>query len=225
MYLSKVTLIHSPHTHKLILDLHKNGAYSAHQLLWKLFTQDNERSFLFREENNPQGLPQFLVLSHQPPLMSNPSFQVETKHFTPKLHAGSRLAFKLRSNPTVAIPQPSGRSKRHDVLMHAKHLASEVECRSSEKLKACMETAAQQWLNRPARLEQWGISLDALPDIESYTQHKAYKKGVKHPIRFSSVDYQGILTVQNPELFLTQYAKGFGRAKAMGCGLMLIRRI
>jgi CRISPR system Cascade subunit CasE len=75
-----------------------------------------------------------------------------------------------------------------------------------------------------ARLSTWGVTLDALPDIERYTQHSSQKKG-GHTIRFSSVDFQGMLTVADPQTFSHQYRLGFGRAKAMGCGLMLIRPI
>jgi len=33
-----------------------------------------------------------------------------------------------------------------------------------------------------------------------------------------------VLTVEDPPLFLVALAAGFGRARAFGCGLMLIRR-
>ncbi len=43
---------------------------------------------------------------------------------------------------------------------------------------------------------------------------------------FSSVDYQGVLTIEEPHLFWQQYqSKGLAEQKAFGCGLMLIRNI
>jgi CRISPR system Cascade subunit CasE len=33
-----------------------------------------------------------------------------------------------------------------------------------------------------------------------------------------------VLTVRNPASFLATLGQGFGRARAFGCGLMLIRR-
>ena len=44
------------------------------------------------------------------------------------------------------------------------------------------------------------------------------------PIRFSVLDFTGVLEVRDPAAFLAAIARGFGRAKAFGCGLMLIRR-
>jgi len=42
--------------------------------------------------------------------------------------------------------------------------------------------------------------------------------------RFGVLDFEGLIEVTDPSLFLPQLAEGFGKAKAFGCGLMLIRR-
>jgi CRISPR system Cascade subunit CasE len=44
-------------------------------------------------------------------------------------------------------------------------------------------------------------------------------------MRVGVLDFEGMLVVEAPELFLASVAQGFGRAKAFGCGLMLIRRV
>jgi CRISPR system Cascade subunit CasE len=38
------------------------------------------------------------------------------------------------------------------------------------------------------------------------------------------LDTEGVLTVRDPASFLAAVGAGFGRAKAFGCGLMLVRR-
>jgi CRISPR system Cascade subunit CasE len=38
------------------------------------------------------------------------------------------------------------------------------------------------------------------------------------------VDISGVIEVREPDRFLSALARGFGRARAHGCGLMLIRR-
>jgi len=45
------------------------------------------------------------------------------------------------------------------------------------------------------------------------------------PMRIGVLDYEGILEITDPAAFTTAIARGFGRAKAFGCGLMLIRRV
>ncbi|MEA2080768.1 MAG: type I-E CRISPR-associated protein Cas6/Cse3/CasE [Pseudomonadota bacterium] len=42
-------------------------------------------------------------------------------------------------------------------------------------------------------------------------------------INFSTLDYSGLLTVTDPELFKAALFQGIGPAKAFGCGLLLVR--
>ncbi|SFU39441.1 CRISPR system Cascade subunit CasE [Methylobacterium sp. 174MFSha1.1] len=47
----------------------------------------------------------------------------------------------------------------------------------------------------------------------------------RHPaVAFTTFDLEGEIVVEDPAKFLAALARGFGRAKAFGCGLMLIRR-
>ncbi|MGX7703228.1 type I-E CRISPR-associated protein Cas6/Cse3/CasE [Methylobacterium sp. Gmos1] len=47
----------------------------------------------------------------------------------------------------------------------------------------------------------------------------------KYPaVAFTTFDLEGEIVVEDPAKFLAQLPRGFGRAKAFGCGLMLIRR-
>lgn len=223
MYLSKIMLQPSAQTAVELAKLNKNGAYSTHQLLWRLFTDESQRGFLYRQEIGHGGMPHFYVLSENAPSNIDALFDVQTKQFRPNFKSGQRLAFKLRANPTVCISAEAGKSKRHDVLMHAKRQYKSENPQSNE-LNALMNQAAQEWLANVQRLEAWGVSLDVVPEVQAYTQHKS-KKGNGQSIQFSSVDYEGLLTILEPEKFIQQYKKGFGRAKSLGCGLMLIRPV
>lgn len=224
MFLSKVTLLTTTQSAAELTRLASNGVYASHQLLWQLFPEDNQRNFIYRQEEGINGRPEFFVLSLNKPIANDTIFNVHTKSFMPKLNIGDRLAFKLRVNPTVCITDDKGKSCRHDVLMHVKKHANNNVKNDSAGLKISMEQAAIQWISDSNRLAQWGISFDALPNIESYIQHDS-KKRTGHNVRFSSVDFQGILTITDPTVFLNQYACGFGRAKSMGCGLMMIRNV
>lgn len=222
MFLSKVQLLPTVHAGAELAKLSQNGVYAAHQLLWQLFPNEKEREFLYREEQDDFGQPQFFVLSKKKPA-STPLFAIQSKAFTPQLMVSSRLAFKLRINPTICITSKEGKSQRHDVLMHAKR-QNKQDVINGEQLKSIMDQAAIYWLADEKRLAQWGVELDSLPNIIAYNQYQS-KKRSGQKVQFSSVDFEGLLTVKDPELFLQQYQKGFGRAKAMGCGLMLIRRV
>ncbi len=222
MFLSKVQLLPSIEAGAELVKLSQNGVYAAHQLLWQLFPNEQEREFLYREEQDDFGQPQFFVLSKKQPVVT-PLFSIQSKAFNPILQTGSRLAFKLRVNPTICVTSNEGKSQRHDVLMHAKR-QNKQSIANGEDLKSLMDQAAIQWFSDEKRLQQWGVELDSLPIIVAYNQHQS-KKRSGQKVQFSSVDYEGMLTVKDPEIFLQQYQKGFGRAKALGCGLMLIRRV
>ncbi len=215
MYLSKISLAPGGAGQVIAQVLERNGAYAEHQLLWQLFSEDSQRSFLFRQEMAAGGM-QFYVLSENQP-DAHPGFRINCKAFHPRLQPGQKLAFSLRANPTICSDH-----KRHDVLMHAKQ-ASRRQGFSPEQCQTAMEQAAQDWLGQGRRAQEWGFSLDVPALVEGYMQHQSRKKGAL--IRFSSVDYQGVLTVRDPDRFWHQYRQGFGRSKAMGCGLMLIKPV
>jgi CRISPR system Cascade subunit CasE len=44
-------------------------------------------------------------------------------------------------------------------------------------------------------------------------------------MRIGVLDFDGVLIVQDPARLLDAIGQGFGRAKAFGCGLMLVRRV
>jgi len=223
MYLSKVRINANHATARYLIELGANNVYPAHQAIWQLFPNQDTRTFLFREELTSSGFSEFYVLSKAGPI-EHDAFTVQTKDFNPELKVQQRLSFRLRVNPTICITNSAGLSRRHDVLMHAKKSHLGRTSASPEELEMSMHAAAHQWVSNEKRLQQWGVSLDVLPEIERYTQHRSIKKSGTR-VQFSSVDFQGILTVNDPVAFMAQYERGFGRAKAMGCGLMLIRKI
>jgi CRISPR system Cascade subunit CasE len=91
-------------------------------------------------------------------------------------------------------------------------------------LQQLVQDSCVPWLQ--ARAESNGFSVaPELVTVDGYQQHESYAKQQKRPVRYSTVDFQGILTVTDPERFRTALFSGIGKAKAFGCGLMLIRRV
>lgn len=216
MYLSKVMFAPTLEGRACFLDITHNSEYAVHQWLWKLFPNQQQRSFLYREMIDAEGKPVYWVLSNDKPNTEFPGFRVMSKTLAPVLKVGMRLSFSLRANPTKMY---AGTCKRHDVLMDAKQQAKAAGC-SLEEIDQKMREAALNWLKE--RGEQWGIKFgDDLALIS--VEQKKIRKHKRTPICYTSVDYQGSFEVVNPEHFLKQYSAGFGKAKAFGCGLMLIK--
>ena len=223
---------------------------ASHHLVWSLFAgaADATRDFLFRETTRPGGRPTFLVLSARAPATDARLFEVETKPFAPVLAPGDRLAFELHANPTTQAAHPkTGVKGRHDVMTMAV-LRLPEQAGKPEKARA-IEDAARRWLGRQALASGFRIierfdpdcdpGDDAPPGFERAPCdvdeeplalavsgfQSAAVPGRRSAGRLGLIDYAGGLTVADPAVFLAALANGFGRAKAYGCGLMLIRRV
>jgi CRISPR system Cascade subunit CasE len=186
---------------------------ASHRLLWSLYSDSagRPRDFLWRQIRDGE----FLVLGNRAPFDTHGLFELEHKPFAPVLHKGQRLAFSLRANATRRL----GRGRYVDVVMHALHPLPPAE-RASQRERVTRE-ATTAWLQHQG--ERCGF--DLVPEalcVEAYQQMRIPHGG--KPIQFAVMDLAGELVVQEPDTFLDSVAAGFGKARAFGCGLMLIRR-
>lgn len=226
-YLSRVSIDPSRvNAAQLAKDVCVN-AYREHQHLWRLFDvdADAERDFLFCREQPASGFPRFYLLSGRQPLHANNVWKIETKDYQPAIRSGQQLAFSLRVNPIITRRDAEGRQCRHDVVMDLKHRTGFKKMSVSERplLNTLVQQAGQEWLQK--RAERHGFSF--VPGqvlVEGYQQHRATKKGGQKPIRYSTLDFTGLLTVTDTVLFQQSLMQGIGPAKAFGCGLLMVRR-
>lgn len=228
-YLSRLRLSRAPSARAL--DVLLNPAEPGpridahHRLLWAVFAddQDRKRDFLWRDEGG--GL--FLTLSARPPAASDLFDPPEVQPFAPVLATGDRLAFALRVNATRTektggLSRNGKEQKRHiDVVMDALHPLPKGE-RAPARMAAA-SSAGTRWL--AGQGERGGFRL-LQADVADYSvmalpRHIGTRKGQP---QFGILDMTGLLEVANPSVFAARLVQGFGRAKAFGCGLMLIRR-
>ena len=193
----------------------------GHHLVWSLFADDpnRRRDFLWREMET--GV--FLILSARQPEDRHDLFEIaEPKPFAPALEAGDRLAFSLRANPVIRRRDPSrSRSVKHDVVMDALRSRSNGD-RAAHRLDAAREEGLA-WLERQGVRAGFAVRANGVR-VDGYVQHRISRKGSGPSMLYSTLDFQGVLTVGDPDSLLPAIARGFGAAKAYGCGLMLIRR-
>ena len=186
-----------------------------HNLMWSVFSDgpDRDRDFLWREE----GEGRFLTLSSRPPQKSDLFGLSRSQEFAPNLSVGDRLAFKLRANAT----RTKRDGKRVDVVMDAL-FGLPKEDRAARR----MELATQEgkaWLARQGGQAGFNV-INALAEdyrTETLPRHRGPKKDQP---QFGILDLSGVIEITNPAAFLAQLPVGFGRAKAFGCGMMLVKR-
>jgi CRISPR system Cascade subunit CasE len=192
---------------------------AAHHLVWALFADsgDRRRDFLWRQTRRGE----FLILAARPPVDQHGLFALEHKEFAPMLHRGQHLGFDLRANPVVSVPRgPGERGRRHDIVMHAISKLAPSE-RAVVREEAIREVGTA-WLARKGASAGFAVDPHRL-HIDGYDRVRIPREEARAVI-FSTLTFQGVLTVHDPERFLAAVVSGFGAAKAFGCGLMLIRR-
>jgi CRISPR system Cascade subunit CasE len=146
---------------------------------------------------------------------------------------GDRLGFVLRANATKdrRVPETAwGRrpDRRVDLVMDALHkmpgqsaLGSDrISERPSLRMKLA-DQVATDWL--AAQGGRGGFVLERVR-VEDYSVRQL-SRPAKGRVTFGVLDVSGILSVNEPDTFLATIGTGLGRARAFGCGLMLIRRV
>ena len=148
------------------------------------------------------------------------------RYMIPRLSEGQKLFFMLRVNPIVTVATADGKKQRHDVVMQEKKRIGYKQIPGKERplLQQLVQQSSIKWLT--ARMDSNGFSLEPEQVIaDGYQQHRSSINKQQHPIRYSTVDFQGILTVTKIDLFRKALFSGIGKSKAFGCGLLLIKHI
>lgn len=193
--------------------------HASHHLLWTLFADspDRRRDFLWREVRPGH----YLILSARPPVDSHRLFELsEPKAFAPTLAQGDRLQFALRVNATVSRGgAPGVRGKPADVVMNA--LLGLPSSERALRRSSILESAARAWLE--ARASGAGFAIETL-SVDGYDTVALDRGRGERPAKFGVLDLRGVIEVTEPDALVGAILQGFGRAKAFGYGLMLIRR-
>jgi CRISPR system Cascade subunit CasE len=176
---------------------------------------DRTRDFLWRED----GHGAFLILAPRPALANGGLFDVEHKSWAPELREGDRLGFTLRANPTISQRIAGQRGKRQDVVMHAIHALPRSE-RAGARASAIVAVGSD-WLSRQGEVHGYTLEATTL-NVDGYDTIEIARTG--DPAKFGRMEFDGVLTVTDPDRFIKAVSQGFGRARAFGCGLMLLRR-
>lgn len=209
---------------------------TAHRMLWSLMPEtmqhassisakdEQKAAFLWRSAPDHQGASSWYVLGPRP-REDSAFFDVETKPWSLSLAAGNKLAFDITVNATVnrMVDSTKGRAGRQrvDVVMDAIHAAERsVSSRAPRALlrSTLAGEALKTWWE--AQGERNGFTTAALNVINYATVQLEGRRTA----RFGISHITGVLEVNDPDAFTRRVAQGFGRAKAFGCGLLLLRR-
>ncbi|MBU2580248.1 MAG: type I-E CRISPR-associated protein Cas6/Cse3/CasE [Alphaproteobacteria bacterium] len=215
----------------------------GHRMMWSIFPDtpkpsgNEPRPFLWREEARGR----FIVLSRRAARGNGLLEVTDSAEFKPVIKNRDRLLFRLRANPTITTKRAgvSGtnprRGKRTDVVMDAissTPKGDRAQARNEQlgwgetpEGSPLLLKAPGNWLERQG--QQYGFDVEQAVALGYQTLRVPRADGrreSKRPMRIGVVEFEGVVTIANPEEFIARLPLGFGSAKAFGCGLMLIRR-
>lgn len=134
--------------------------------------------------------------------------QWETKDYNPlleRLKIGDIWRFRLQANPTHS----SSREKK------------EVTDRGKVFAHVTQEQQ-RQWLMQRAVSRGFSIEEDQFDVVHTEWKRFLKNKNEKHWVTLRIAIYEGILTIQNVDVFRNTLINGIGRGKAYGCGLLTV---
>jgi len=195
MYLSKC----------LITSRKPMNPYEIHRKIWDLFPDrpKAKRDFLFRvEQSSPTGHTVLLQSTFEPVSVKGGLVVLGQKEINYFFKAGMVLQFFLTANPTRRI-RARGDKK-----------SNQGRCR----VPLIDEDEIRDWLKRKI------ADVGQLRQVIIAGKNNLYFRKKCKPGKIVTVNYTGLLSVDDPESFANLVMNGIGPAKAFGCGLLSLAR-
>jgi CRISPR system Cascade subunit CasE len=133
----------------------------------------------------------------------------ETRDYTPllqRIEPESEWRFRLTANPTKSCLDGTGSSERGIIRAH------------------CTAEYQKQWLLERAQKHGFQLEEKDFTVTSSRWMHFSKGRDSRRMVSLLSVTFEGILHVEDADLFRQLLTNGMGRGKAYGLGLMTVMR-
>lgn len=189
--------------------------YNWHKVVWSFFPNRSYREFLYRVDYDPRGIRLMLLSAIQPICpVKGENYFFRSREIPESFLSHTLYRFQVRVNPTRRIKKDA-------------RTGEPVE--NGMRVPITDEGELLEWLERKGR--DGGFSLPALqqPQNSPYSisvlnearlnfQKKGYGKA-----HHASVQFSGILRVEDADLFKKTFQQGIGSAKSFGFGLLMLQ--
>jgi CRISPR system Cascade subunit CasE len=188
--------------------------YQLHRSILRAFPEnmpDSERVLFRLEDNLINGGIHILVQSSTKPdwswllgeegegyLLRMEESNPSVKEFSPKFKIGQRLFFRLKANPSVK--------------------------RNGKRWGLQKEEDQLDWLKRKAALG--GFIIEALSTSNKNNLFgNLYRNEERHSVRILTVQFDGVLMIDDKDKFTKTIQQGVGSGKGFGCGLLSVAKL
>lgn len=188
---------------------HLHDTYDWHQAVWKAFPgRDGEpRDFLTRLDQHAEGFSLLIVSPTQPARPEwcpNDRESWKTKPIPDTYFTRSRYAFQLCANPTRKV---------------SKQLPDGSLTKNGRRVPLSKREDLVEWIRRKGL--RGGFCVDEAT-LRTFSRGREYFNKKNHTGLHSATEFQGVLTVTDPQQFHNTFTSGVGSAKAFGFGLLVI---
>jgi len=185
--------------------------YTLHQAVYRAFPEKSDGGpgrVLYRiDQNRRTSAVSLLVQSEKAPDWDKADYlreclleKAECKPFSPTIAAGQHLYFRLRANPSVK-KQAEGKKNGYRVGI----------LREEDQLK---------WLHKKAEESGFAVvTCQSMPEGIISDERRQANGG---KLRHYAVCFEGMLKVENQDIFVVTLNNGIGSAKGFGFGLLSI---
>lgn len=210
MFLTEITL-HDEAAARLF----PSNPYNWHQTVWRFFPGRQQRDFLYRVDYSSRSL-RLLILSADRPTspFSENCAVFKCREVPESFLSHTYYRFQVRVNPTRRI---------------------HVDARTGQRVEGGMrvpvtgEEELIMWLKRKG--ESAGFSLPAIDAPDDPRFHLSvlpetrlhFKKKGNARAHHASVQFTGVLRVEDASLFRKSFLQGIGSAKSFGFGLIMLQ--
>ena len=197
-------------------------SYLAHQAVCGLFGDFHERPYLYRSDAKGHATETVLVLSTAAP-------RLRSTHSVPSLSSWRR--WKRSGTPTPYPKTPVSTSnfgqmpprmyRARKALTRSGSTSWDATWRddpqTADDPHGVYRSYLQRRLEGVAHIDRVRVTKRGQVKVRRTLQHGA-------PIVFVTTDLIGTLTIQDPERLRERIARGIGRSRSLGCGLLCLSR-
>ncbi|MGW5351045.1 type I-E CRISPR-associated protein Cas6/Cse3/CasE [Streptomyces sp. NPDC004031] len=185
------------------------------RVLWRVDRNSAAEVLLFLVSPKRPDLTHLVEQAGWPAATDTPGWQTyDYQAFLDRLTLGSTWAFRLTANPVHSIRRTPDEPTKRTAHITQRHQRSWLLGRQDAAGFGVVEKPTA------SRLLEYGDELQLF--VRDKRDLRFAKASEGRTVSLTSVTYDGLLTVTDPDALRRTLTQGLGKAKAYGCGLMTL---
>jgi len=181
--------------------------YAWHAFVWKFFTREKSRNFIFRLDAVDAGFRVYALSENPPENLESADFKMRTKQIPETFLDRKRYYFKIRLNPVRVV-----KAEKDGVP------------RKNGARKIVPKDRLRDWINEKFSNNGMRILEDSDDGLEiSPIRIENISKANNAGAKIASVDVSGVLEVEDKDKFVNAFRNGIGREKTFGFGMLILK--